>query len=174
MLNSRTHHAQSGFTLVELLAVIVLVGLLTALGADQLRRYWLVQGLSGAQNEVVTQLRGQQQESRSTAPKVFGARFELGSSDWTLIEYDPERNPGGGNKCRVTDRRTLPAGVEVSSVDFESILSAGSDCFGVDENVVLFFARGNATAGTLTLTQPALERSLRVCVTGLTGRVTPC
>ena len=173
-MDSRRRDSQSGFTLIELLAVIALVGVLTALGADQLRRFWFAQGLSGAQNEVVTQLRGQQQESRSTAPKVFGARFQPGSSAWRLIEYDPERNPGGGNKCRVTGRRELPAAVQVSAVDFESVLPAGGDCFGVDRNVVLFFARGNATPGSVTLYQPNIDRSLRVCVSGLTGRVEPC
>ena len=165
---------ESGFTLVELLAVMLLTAILVTLGAAALRRFWFVQGLSGARNEVVSQLRAQQEESRTTAPKVFGARFNVGSSEWDLIQYDDSRP--NGLKCTRIEGRTLGAGVVVQEVDFDDVLGIeqGPCLAGGFDELVLFYARGSATAGGLTLYQPTIDRELSVCVTGLTGRVEGC
>ena len=162
----------SGFTLVELMAVILLMTILVTLGAGALRRYWFVQALSGAQNEVLSQLRAQQEESRTTAPKVFGARFTVASSDWQLIQYDATAPV----PCTVTDQRTFGSDVQVASVDFDPGLSGAvlAGCLDGATDLVLFHARGSASPGSLTLVQSAVDRQLSVCVTGLTGRVDSC
>ena len=163
---------ESGFTLIELMAVTVLMAILMTLGAGALRRFWFVQSLSGAQNEVVSQLRAQQEQSRTTAPKVFGARFTVGSSDWDLIRYDAEATP----PCTPLETRTFDAGVEVQSVDFDPALPPEDldQCLGDTTDLVLFYARGSASPGGLTVVHETIDRELDVCVTGLTGRVEAC
>lgn len=162
---------ESGFTLIELMSVVALMAILMTLGAMALRRYWFVQALSGARQEIVSQLRVQQEESRTSAPKVFGARFTEESSDWNLIQYDD-------GVCTPTgETRTFASGVEVESVAFDSGLSADEleDCLDGATDLVLFYARGSATPGTVSVVHPEIDgRELSVCVTGLTGRVDPC
>lgn len=165
----------SGFTLVELMAVIALMAILMTLGASALRRYWFVQGLVGAENEVVSQLRAQQQQSRTTAPKVFGARFTIGSSEWDLISYDPTKDLGV--RCERVEERTLGTGVIVQDAEFDQVLDEAGEqeaCLQGATALVLFYARGSATQGEVTLRQPNIDRSASVCVTGLTGRVEQC
>lgn len=176
LFGGRRVRDESGFTLVELMSVIMLVVILMALGATALRRYWFVQGLVGAENEVVSQLRAQQQQSRTTAPKVFGARFTVGSSEWDLISYNSEITTVG-NRCEVVEERKLGAGVVVEAVNFDEVLDEPGEqaaCLQGATALVLFYARGSATPGSVTLYQPDVDRSERVCVTGLTGRVESC
>ena len=163
---------ETGFTLIELLATIVLMGVLLAIGGTALRGYWFTQGLVGARNEVISQLRAQQEESRTTAPKVFGARFTLESSDWQLIRYDPE----AAIPCSVVSTRQFGAAVEVESVDFDAGLPPADEtqCLGGATDLVLFYARGSASPGEITLIHETIDKELSVCVTGLTGRVTTC
>lgn len=161
---------ESGFTLVELLAVITLMSILMAIGGLALRRYWFVQALSGAQQDIVSQLRVQQEESRTSAPKVFGARFTSGSSDWDLIQYD-------SGVCSRTETRTFDAGVEAEAVDFDTGLPTAelTACLDGATDLVLFYARGSATPGRVSVVHPTIDnRELEVCVTGLTGRVETC
>ena len=161
---------ESGFTLIELMAVVGLLAILMAIGGLTLRQYWFVQALSGAQNDAISQLRVQQQESRTTAPKVFGARFTEGDDNWQLIQYDE-------GVCSVTETRRFDAGVAVETVDFDTGLPAGelAGCLDGATDLVLFYARGSATPGSLTVSHHALgDRELSVCVTGLTGRVERC
>lgn len=166
---------ESGFTLVELLSVMMLVLILMTLGASALRRYWFSQALVGSRDEVIGQLRAQQEESRTTAPKVFGARFTSGSSEWQLIQYDADAPVD--DWCQVLENRTMEAGTVVESVEFDSVLTdpaERSQCLDAATDLVLFYARGSATPGEVTLYQPVVDKRASVCVTGLTGRVDPC
>lgn len=162
---------ESGFTLIELMAVVTLMAILMAIGGLALRRYWFIQSLSGAQSDIVAQLRVQQEESRTRAPKVFGARFTEGSSQWDLIQYD-------SGVCTPTgETRTFGTGVEVETVNFDTGLDPAelTDCLDGATDLVLFYARGSATPGTVSVVHPAIDnRELAVCVTGLTGRVDQC
>lgn len=166
---------ESGFTLIELLSVMMLVAILMTLGAVALRGYWFTQALVGSRDEVIGQLRAQQEESRTTAPKVFGARFAVDSSAWELIQYDADAPVGAW--CQVLEDRTLEAGTVVESVEFDTVLTdpdQQAQCVGPATDLVLFYARGSATPGDVTLYQPVVDKRLSVCVTGLTGRVDPC
>lgn len=161
---------ESGFTLIELMATVVLLAILLSIGGLTLRRYWFSQALVGARNDVISQLRVQQQESRTTAPKVFGAKFTVGSSDWELIQYDD-------GVCTEVENREFSGGVAVESVNFDTGLDAGelTNCLDGASDLVLFYARGSATPGTVTVSHYALgDREFSVCVTGLTGRVESC
>ena len=158
---------QGGFTLIELLVTISISALLLSFGAFAVRHYWLVRSLEGARDEVVTQLRGQQQKViAETHPLVYGARFQVGSSTWGLLRY----NGVSGGSCTEYQTLSFDGGVYVESANFASTTGV-SGCPGSASSSVFFFGRGSATQGTLTLRQDAIGRSRSVTVTGITGRV---
>ena len=176
-MRTSVHSGQeSGFTLIELLAVVTLTAILMTIGASAVRRFWFVQSLSGAQNEVVTQLRDMQQEARATEPKVYGARFWFGESDWELISYDRAQPVGQRCEQHVRPRQFNTGVVVTAATTFEDPLPSGemSQCLKGADEMIFFYARGSATPGSITVYQPNIDRSLRVCVTGLTGRVSRC
>ena len=81
----------NGFSLIEMLVVIGLVAILTAISFGGLRNYWLTQALEGGANEIVAQLSQlQAQVTSESHPLVFGARFpSAGSTTFGLVRYDP-------------------------------------------------------------------------------------
>lgn len=167
--------SESGFTLVEAMVVMALAAILMTLGAGALRTFWLTQALEGAHDGAMTQLRAQQERVVSEShPLVFGARFRVGSSDWDLVEYDPSTNV-----CSRTRAMKFENGVQVSAASFletgtmAPILAECRGDLGVpsSDKFVMFFARGTASSGSLTLTQPSLGRSRSLSVKPITGRV---
>jgi prepilin-type N-terminal cleavage/methylation domain-containing protein len=167
-----------GFTLVELLVVLSLTAILVTLGAFAVRHFWFVRSLSGAQGEVATQLRRQQQRVMAASnPFVHGAHFEEGSSDWELIRFDPLGAGSDDDECSIQATRGFDLRVEVSGVGFDALqapeqaTACVADLGGAADEYVFFFARGNATQGSVTVTQPQLGRSETVTVTDITGRV---
>jgi prepilin-type N-terminal cleavage/methylation domain-containing protein len=172
------HRRQEGFTLVELLVVLGLTSILLTLGAFAIRHFWFVRSLSGAEDQVATQLRRQQQRvTAASNPFVYGAHFEEGSTDWELIRFDPKGAGSGDDECSVQGTRGFDLTVEVSGVDFdetqapEQATACVADLGGAADEYAFFFARGNATQGSVTVTQPQLGRSRTVTVTDITGRV---
>ena len=177
---------EGGFTLIEMLVAMSILALLFTLAAGALRNYWLTQALYGGRDEVISQLRAMQEQVVSeNHPLVFGARFELGSGNWGLVEYDPRTGA-----C--TERpRTFSSSVTPTSATFLSttetaacknvlVYEAGAPLAGTPvpnrsaSSYVWFYARGTATEGTATFTQPLLgDKSLTIRVTPLTGRVEP-
>jgi prepilin-type N-terminal cleavage/methylation domain-containing protein len=173
------HRRQEGFTLVELLVVLALTSILLTLGAFAVRHFWFVRSLSGAQDEVATQLRRQQQQVMAASnPFVYGAHFEANSSDWELIRFDPKGAGSADDECSVQATRGFDLRVQVSGVAFDDLqapeqaAACVADLGGTAGEYVFFFARGNATKGSVTVTQPQLGRSETVTVTDITGRVT--
>ena len=181
-LGRRAGSHDDGFSLIELLVGIGLVAILVTISAGALRTYWLTQGLVGSRDEIVSQLRASQEQVVSEShPLVFGARFKTGSSTWGLVEYNP-----GTNTC-VELSRTLSTGVVPQSASFTSspetdfcrsnLVFAGGSTPVPDRDdpataYVWFYARGTATAGSMTFTQPSLPgKSVSLTVTPLTGRV---
>jgi len=197
---------ERGFTLVELLTFMLIGSLLMGLSYLGVRDYWLQRSLTGARDQVVTQLRRQHQRAvAETHPLIYGARFRLNSSDWGLIQYNP-RDPStiDDDTCAEVATRTFDVGVVVTApTSFQAAEGVTSFCatnlrrraarapsdacnpgnsanWGVQcptiavtdaDRFAFFFARGDATAGQVTVRQPRRNRSLAVSVAGLTGRV---
>ncbi|MFN2488487.1 MAG: Tfp pilus assembly protein FimT/FimU [Actinomycetota bacterium] len=169
---------EDGFTLVELMAAITLSAVLLALSAGALRTFWLNQGLDGAAGEIRSQLRQLQQRAESEShPIVYGGWFIQGSSTWGVVRYN-----AGSNSCASAGIRTFDAGVTVSAIqNFDvpsayittcrSALQTAGVANASTARMSFFYARGTATAGSVTLRQPALDRTRTVGVTALTGRV---
>lgn len=172
---------ESGFTLIEMLVTLMLVSILMTLGAMALRQFWFVRSLEGGRDATITTLRGIQQRVTSASnPLVFGARFAAGSSEWDLIQF--HRVTRACVPIRITDLdpdQEFDAGVRVSAAAFSDYIDDGEDitalCSEPDTtDIGWFFARGSATPGRVTVTQPNLNRSETICVAGLTGRVDEC
>lgn len=164
---------ERGFTLIELLVVMSLMALLVTLGAGAARNYWLKQSLYGAQDEIVTQLR--QVQTRVVAesdPLVYGVRFKPGSDSFWVVAYDPRTT-----NCTSEPERLLPTGVEVSAASFAVVAGATAACRAqlpnaTTDEFAMFFARGTATQGTLSMTHDSRNEVLSVSVSPIAGRVT--
>ncbi len=168
---------------MEILAVIVLLAAVLTLSAGALRNYWLTQSLAAAQEEVVSQLRALQQNVISeTNPRINAAWFgtSTGSQQqWGTVQYVP----AGSSSATCTRRSGLAFGngVVVADATFDNsasaITSIVSTCrtaiptIPAGASFVFFYARGTATGGTLTLSQPSIDKQRAITVTALTGRV---
>lgn len=172
----RTSGPERGFTLIEVLVAMALASILMTLGAFAMRSYWINRSLEGARAEVGSTLRQLQQQSVSEShPLVFGVRFTPGTgptsatTKWATLKYNPNAS---GSKCDVLTTNTFSTRVYVSAASFAPTSLDVSGCTdGAGESFVWFYARGTATAGSLTLRQPELDRELKVTVSGLTSRI---
>jgi prepilin-type N-terminal cleavage/methylation domain-containing protein len=172
--------AERGFTILELVAVMALLSLLLTLGATAFRHYWLLHSLDAAQGDVATQLRQIQARVASEShPFIYGARFTPGTSTWSLVRYNQgtDRLSTDDDSCIVNGgTRTLP-GVETVAAPASSFTAPQgvdlSKCGGAHSTdvFVMFYAKGTATGGQLTLRSIALDRTREIHVSSLTSRV---
>jgi len=180
---------ERGFTLVELLVVIMLTSFVFIGGGLALRNYWLVQSLEGQTDETVTQLREMQERVvAESAPLVYGARFRAGSNVWTLVQYDPRSRDIDDDgdidvfpTCKAVPGliqnfgNSVAVGTGAEAPAFDSGGDAETLCRTVwtdpNDEFVFFFARGSATGGTLVLRSDALDRTETITVGAITGRV---
>lgn len=171
------NRAERGFTLVELLATLLLMSILAAFAVGAGRNFWWRQALNSSEGDVAFALRAlQQQAVAESNPLVYGARFSQNSSSFETYRY----NPLSGT-CVSTGERDLSAGVLVADAEFDvyNIPSTSTPvstlCPGpsTPERYVFFFARGSATDGEVRLRQPKVSapNTRTVEVIGLTGRV---
>jgi len=171
---------EGGFTLIEVLVVMVISTILVTLGASAVRHYWFVQALSGSVDTVTTQMRQAQQQAESEShPLVYGVWFiNVGdAARWGTLQYDPAK----ALPCTEIGKRTFDTGVQVESVSFttdstrtpacRSALGSTGIANAGSAQIAFFYARGTATPGSITLEQTNLDRSESLSVTGITGRV---
>lgn len=165
---------ERGFTIVEMLVTCLILVVALTLGASAISHYWKSRALKGATDEVLTELRGLQQDaSAQSHPWVFGTYFKSGTNRWGVVRGNI--NTGA---CTVQARRTFPAGVSVSTVSFADVStqSLTANCTTAAEagaEVVLFFARGSATGGSLGLSHAQVSGGTprTITVSPITGRV---
>ncbi|HEX2049137.1 MAG TPA: hypothetical protein VHJ34_00725 [Actinomycetota bacterium] len=177
---------ERGFTLVDLLVTMAITAALLSLGASAVRHFWLVRTLEGAADDVRSGMRALHEQATSEShPLVYGARFRVGSNEWYLFQYNPNAATASGWSC--TDRTPregtfqFDGGVRLTAASF-TLDAAGATIrtrcasalpgAAASDHYALFYARGDATPGSVTVTQPALAgRTRTVEVLGLTGRV---
>jgi type II secretory pathway pseudopilin PulG len=159
---------------VELLVVITITSLLLMLSALALRNYWLTQALEGSAEQVVSQLRQLQQRTDSEShPIVYGSRFEIGTPNWAIVRYDPKSpTTTDDDECTLDSTRAFSDGVVASAASFDSPPGlVMSKCPASSQRFVFFYARGTATAGSVTLRNEITARTETISVLPLTGRV---
>lgn len=173
---------EQGFTLIELLVVMSITTVLLGLGVFAIRNFWLVRSLTGAQDEISSQMRAVQSKVMAESnPLIYGIGFVEGTNEWQIVRYN-SRSP---QTCVGDGRRRFNAGVVISDVNFSETL-AGQSVTGMrnlcrssvsglatvpNDGFVFFLPRGMATAGTVTVRQPSLGRTETVEVLALSGRV---
>jgi prepilin-type N-terminal cleavage/methylation domain-containing protein len=165
---------EDGFTLIELLVAILVMSMALGLGAYSIRRYWQTQALHNSVDEVVSELRSQQQEaSTATHPWVYGAWFKPDSPRWGVVKANSLTGT-----CQVVSSNTFGTGVEIESAAFDDIATKNltANCAAAAESgaeVVIFFARGTATGGTVALDHPEASSGAAktVRVYPVTGKV---
>ena len=191
---------EDGFSLIVLLVVMALISILLTLGVTSIRFFWLGRALDGERDQIFTNLRALQQQVVSESnPLIFGAWFKEmtpatddGTPQWGTVRYRPadeDAPPGTPGTCSSTATYRMDGSVQVTSVNFaDTLLGATSDTDDVTgvmaecrlqvpasaaaDDFVFFLARGTATAGCVTLTQPARDMAdVTVAVSTLTGRV---
>jgi prepilin-type N-terminal cleavage/methylation domain-containing protein len=175
---------EQGFTLAEVLWTITIVSILLALGVFALRNYWLEHSLVTARESAVSQMRQIQERVLSEGhPLVYGVRFHPGAapaaSDWGVVRFDPhDPSTATDDTCGQVSRETFSTGVYVSAASFQAVTSPAitalcrsSIAGAASDEFALFFARGSATSGSVTLTQPVLGKTATISVSPITGRV---
>lgn len=159
---------------------MALLAIVVTLGASGFRHYWLLHSLESAQSDVATQLRQIQARVASEShPFIYGARFSPGSSTWSLVKYDQgsDRLTTADDSCAASGAARKLPGVETVGPPASGFSAPPgvdvSKCGGAHTTdlFVMFYAKGTATGGTLTLRSTTLNRTREVRVSSLTSRV---
>jgi len=147
-----------GFTMIELIAVMALMGLLAALVAGPFQNWRESRGHKDAATSVVSAMRNAQVRAVAESTRYRVAVTESGAA---VVVY---RSPASGEPERQVSRFASPS----TSVRFSSpSFSTGSG----PSTSAYFYPRGSASAGSLTVTRSGRD-PIRIDVEGLTGRVT--
>lgn len=164
--------SESGFTLIEVMAVAVIGALLLGLSASALREYSRAKALESARTTTVTQLRAAQQRSSTEGyPRAYGIRFLKNGTRWDVVRYDASTGT-----CSVVESHDLTNTVIVAPITDFPDSTAATACRNAtpgsaDYEVALFHARGTATAGTVMFKLDGTSKSRSLSVNGATGRV---
>ena len=172
---------QEGFSLIELMVALGLAAILLTLSASTLRNFWLERSLEASVDETVTQLR--QTQSRATGeshPLIYGLRFRPDSNAYSIVRFDPvDQTTLTDDICEEAGSRTFEDGVVVDSIafgdgpsDLMSACSTAAAGYASGDDFIFFYARGSATAGTLSLRHTTTGDVMTLGVLPLTGRVT--
>ncbi|MDQ3983251.1 MAG: hypothetical protein M3271_11280 [Actinomycetota bacterium] len=153
----------------------LIMSIVLGLGAYSLRRYWQTRSLHSSVDEVVSELRTEQQKASSEShPWVWGVWFKQGSPRWGVVRANVTTEA-----CEVRSRRELSTGVAFNTVSFADVTSPplSATCATAAEpgsEIALFFARGTATEGSVSLSHSEVGggSARTVTVSPITGRVT--
>jgi len=150
----------SGFTLIEIMVVVALVSLLSALGAGAYRSWALAHAQLGAATDLQTILR-QTQVRAVTEGYAFCVKFDTTNQSYTVYRYAcaPTGNVKVNGPIKLGDSR-----LQLAAVNFTAVAPATT-------SEVTFRASGSATPGGLSITRVGSTKTYAIAVEGLTGRV---
>ena len=167
-----------GFTLIELTAVSMLVLMLVGLGANAIRHHWKVRSVQTAQDALVAGIKGAQARSMSEShPLLYGVRLRPGTTaaaagTWGVVRYDYSTLT-----CTEVSSHKFDGGAYVSAASFATVAGGPTDrCRAqipgaTTDQFVFLFARGSASAGSVTVKTDGVAKTRSVAVDGITGRI---
>ena len=163
---SARHRARAGFTLVELLAVIIVLALIATLVTINWRAILPKTELHSAVRELSSVLQGTRSEAIArNAP--FDVQYDLDEHRYRVVT--PFR-AGGGLAPSLEERQMLAWHPLPPTVRFVSI-TIGTDAFEKGIVFVRFDPLGSASGHVIVLTQPADENTYTIEVQGLLGLI---
>ncbi|MBK5307260.1 MAG: GspH/FimT family pseudopilin [Frankiaceae bacterium] len=164
MGRARLHGDDAGFTLLEILVALTIMGILTGLAVGPFRAYERATKEQGSVRDVVSTLRNAQERAVSEA-RTYCVTFNTSAGTYTLSRpVDPSATPLQCDATTVGVRKAfdLRSRIAFESVSFTS--ASGS-------NTVFFTPRGSATPGNVVISRPGSSKRYTVSVEGLTARV---
>jgi type II secretion system protein H len=155
----RRPSGSAGFTMIELLVVMVIIGALSALGTSGWSRYQRTVEHRGSAQEIVSALRNAQQASLAEAV-TYCVSFDTSAREYQVFKFTCD---GSGTVASAVDS-TQSSRVTLNTASFTQ-----SD--GSTANRVSFFPRGSATKGSVQVAREGSTKTYTISVEGLTGRV---
>lgn len=146
----------SGFTLVELLAVMLLFGIIVAIGVGPWKNYQRRQDHLGTTREVVALLRNAQVSSVSEN-RTYRVDFAADGRSADVFALD------GAAYVRVRTYRTSHPSVTLSGAAFADAAGTGRSAY--------FYPRGAASRGSVRVLLSGKSEVYTIQVEGLTARV---
>lgn len=160
----------SGFSLVELLAVIVVIGMIATLVAIDWRAMLPRTELNSTIRTIATTISGARSDAIARNAE-FGILYDLEGDRWRVVS--PYQS--GGGLAPSFELRHAFAWVNCeSSVEIESITVEGQQYIEnpTDQGLFITFdPLGGASGHTVVFTQPAYENHFTIEVLGLTGLI---
>ncbi len=154
---SRLYEHEEGFSFFELLAVVLMLAVLVAIGVPSVQKAMSWGGLNNGARAVASDLRTAQQTAVTRALKVQ-IRFTVVTGEPGYYDFYQE-DPSTHAMVATGKRVTLERAAGLLSADFDG------------QPQVEFDALGGATeGGTVTLANP-LGEQLKITVDAITGRV---
>lgn len=138
-----------GFTMIEILVVVIVVGLLATIAAPAWQGFLNNQRLGTAQNEVYLAIREAQSNARRTKERWFASFRTLpsGQSQFAVLRVPENLSVSGftSNSCDSFPWRNLESSIRVSYVSSVPTLGACAN----DARYIGFDKDGNYTTGLL-------------------------
>ena len=153
------HKRDDGFSLIEMLVVLAIIGIMATLTITSYHGYRLSQLHRGQTREVVSVLRNMQLRA-VTEETTYQCAFDTAAK--TIKFYRTGTYPP---TTAVVKTYSLDANLAFANVSFTH--SSGS----IPATQCFFYARGSADGGTLQITRTGSSKVYNIAVESLTGRV---
>lgn len=156
----------AGFTLIEALSVMAIAGILMAISVWGIHSYLVASREKGTATQIQSALRNTADRSLAEG-RTYCVLFT--STTWSVYVHDcsvTTNLTGGVQKVGGSDQTLTAAFPVPSSMDPTEVTNCPSS-----GRCAYFYPRGNAIAGTVTISRRGSGKQYVVTVIGLTGRV---